>query len=555
MIVHIFSKRFILNYLLVTFFCPLLLLTNVSLAQKNKNDKEVINITSSFKPSIIKSGKIEFFADQLKKDTLPFIFQYKPSHGDIRTTMTTFNIKPLALLQQDKPKEISGAYAKVGMGTMQNIHLDLSGQSSKPETDLSYWVNHLSRKGLLTDQQFSNSSIGASLVHRLNQSQKLTTDLGFDLNKYRQYGYDHQTINLSVPEITRDMQDIHAGFSFQQLFGEENGGSLEPSVMVDHFLSNHLAEETNLNVDFPFSHLLNSKVNFYFDPSISFNFYKKNVGLTKNLSMFQLPIGLGFASEKINLNAGVRPVVEKGKTSFLPDINFRTKVPDSDLWIHLTAKGTVAFNSLKYLSNSNPFINAPDSITSMKQMDYLLGFSWLNNKGLQFKLNAGYSIFKNLPLYRNYGSLGKDFVVLYESSIGAVNVNAQLEYVFSDQVSFRSDLETYFFGGQKTYQKPYGLISFQLNNALEWKPFNRLKFKLTAGLWKGAAASIVGRPDFNLAGAVDVNTGVDFKLTKKWAIWLDLNNIANAHYQRWYQYESYGFNLVGGVKYSFLNKK
>lgn len=551
---YTFNKIRIPYFILLNAILLIITSTSVSHAQIKK-DKEVINITSSFKPSIIKSGKIEFFADQIKKDTLPFSFQYQPSHGDIRTTMTTFNIKPLALQEKEKTKEMSGAYAKIGLGSMQNVRLDLAGQSSRPQTDVSYWVNNLSRKGPLKDQQFSNTVIGASLVHRLNQSQKITTDLGFDFNRYRQYGFDHQSFNFSVPEITRTMQDIHAGFSFQQLFGEENGGSLEPHFRMDHFSSNGLGDETNLRIEFPFSHLISSTFNLYFNPSIHFNIYKKNQSVIRKQSMFQLPIGLGIATENINLTAGVRPITEKGKSTFLPDVLFRTKVPNSDLWIHLTAKGTAAFNSFKYLSEENPFINAPDSITAMKQMDYLVGVSWLNNKGLQFKFNAGYSTFKNLPLYRNSGSSGKDFAVLFESYIGAINVNAQLEYVFSDKVSFRSEFESYVFSGQKSYAKPYGLISFQLKNVLEWKPFDRFKLRLTAGIWNGAPVSIVGHPDFNLSGAFDANAGVDFKLNKKWVIWLDLNNIANARYQRWYQYDSYGFNLVGGIRYSFLNKK
>ncbi|MFN5938075.1 MAG: hypothetical protein ACK43L_08480, partial [Sphingobacteriales bacterium] len=49
-------------------------------------------------------------------------------------------------------------------------------------------------------------------------------------------------------------------------------------------------------------------------------------------------------------------------------------------------------------------------------------------------------------------------------------------------------------------------------------------------------------------GAIDLNTGVEFRLTKHISVWSQFNNIFNAAYQRWNQYQNYGFNmLIGGI--------
>ena len=37
-------------------------------------------------------------------------------------------------------------------------------------------------------------------------------------------------------------------------------------------------------------------------------------------------------------------------------------------------------------------------------------------------------------------------------------------------------------------------------------------------------------------------------------IWAQFNNILNKEYQRWNQYPVYGFNFVGGIRYSFAQK-
>ena len=60
--------------------------------------------------------------------------------------------------------------------------------------------------------------------------------------------------------------------------------------------------------------------------------------------------------------------------------------------------------------------------------------------------------------------------------------------------------------------------------------------------------------DVKLQDAADISLGVEYELNKKWALWIDLNNIANSRYQRWNQYPSFGFNFIAGVRLG-LNKK
>jgi outer membrane receptor protein involved in Fe transport len=57
-----------------------------------------------------------------------------------------------------------------------------------------------------------------------------------------------------------------------------------------------------------------------------------------------------------------------------------------------------------------------------------------------------------------------------------------------------------------------------------------------------------------LDGATDLNAGLEFKITKNINLWAQFNNIFNKEYQRWKQYQVYGFNFVGGVVFSFDQK-
>jgi outer membrane cobalamin receptor len=51
--------------------------------------------------------------------------------------------------------------------------------------------------------------------------------------------------------------------------------------------------------------------------------------------------------------------------------------------------------------------------------------------------------------------------------------------------------------------------------------------------------------------AADLNLGAEFSVMPKLNLWIQMNNLLNNKYQRWNQYEVLGFNVLGGVVYSF----
>ena len=69
--------------------------------------------------------------------------------------------------------------------------------------------------------------------------------------------------------------------------------------------------------------------------------------------------------------------------------------------------------------------------------------------------------------------------------------------------------------------------------------------------WDGARYRMKNGESGKLDPAIDVNAGVEFKIMPRLNLWLQFNNILNNRYQRWNQYEVLGFNVMGGIVYSF----
>jgi hypothetical protein len=523
-------------------------------AQKVKSKKEEISITSSFKPSILKTGKIEFYAAPPSKDETPYTFKYLPSHGVNSTTMPGFSIKPLAKIANEEATDSAGFFAKLGYGNLQNPLAQLAYQSTNKSSDFSVWADHSSAKSKIEDQQNDQTSVGISFENMINQSQRIFVFAGYDLSNFKQYGFDHDKFTFPKNDLIQRFNNISAGTTFTQLLGEENRTSISPELLVNHFSTNKSAVEVSGSIKTLIKHQLNPKFSIDFAPQINLVSYKNDNDTSRIYNLIQLPININYINKKFKFEGGVNAASYKNKLNVAPNLNLSYQLGQSDFKLLAQVRNDFSINSYQYLTSYNPFIVAPDSLSRSHKTDYGVGFNYEDGKGLNFKMMAGITNFKELPLYINSGASGKDMKVLIETSLNAITLNANLDYVFSDKLVIKSSAEIFIFQQQEKYTEAYGLIPVKIGFGGEWRPFSPLTFKFNALLWKGSKATNDTKVVILVNDAADINMGVDLKLNKKWAIWLDLNNIANAQYQRWNQYASYGFNLVGGIRYSFLNK-
>jgi hypothetical protein len=78
-----------------------------------------------------------------------------------------------------------------------------------------------------------------------------------------------------------------------------------------------------------------------------------------------------------------------------------------------------------------------------------------------------------------------------------------------------------------------------------------LQFKSDIFFWDGPQFRTKTGERGKLKPAVDLSTGVEFTIMPKLNLWVQFNNVLNNRYQRWNQYEVLGFNVLGGIVYSF----
>jgi hypothetical protein len=530
-------------------------------SQANKNTKEQINITSSFKPSIIKTGKIEFDAKIPERDTSRFVFKYPYESFNFPTVLSPFSIKPLSYAF-DENQDLSGTYIKLGYGNLSSPFSSLSWTRKKEKIFYSANIDHYSAVGKLPDQKISNTALSFNLKNRLNDNQTLLFDLGFDQQAYRLYGFDHELFSFGSNELKQIFNTIHLGSTYQQVSGTEGQTTFSPHLEVDYLFASRNTSEYSMGFIMPASVLIAQNLILRTELDVSAAFLKDSANGNRNNALVILPVNLDGNAGKFNWMGGLTTVFTDKKFSLLPNLNLLYNLNNKGLRLKAGIENDVKLNSLKRLNNINPFLISPDSISAYRKSDYFIGMDWLNPKGLQLNFQMGLSHFYNIPLFVNTGFSEKQFKVLQESFLTAFQISGGVEYVFDERLKFKSEIQYYHFNRQSRYEKAYGLLPLELRGNISWAPFDRVTIGFNAYLWRGGIALPVvngsvggGFPPFKLKDAADLGIHVDYKLNKKWALWLDLNNIANVRYQRWNKYDSFGFSFIGGIKYVFNQSK
>jgi outer membrane receptor protein involved in Fe transport len=95
----------------------------------------------------------------------------------------------------------------------------------------------------------------------------------------------------------------------------------------------------------------------------------------------------------------------------------------------------------------------------------------------------------------------------------------------------------------------------QLSGALRWQPMKKIMFKTDLFAWRGAR--FLKNPANNedrLPSVVDLNAGIEFRVTNSISVWTQFNNIFNQTYQRWNNYQQLGFQFFGGIRFTFDQK-
>jgi hypothetical protein len=535
----------------------LLLSIFTSVTAQNKNKVEEINITSSFKPSIVKSGKLEFFPEIPLKDTQSYRFKYTFENVVFKTPLSPFSLKPLAYQLPEEPIELNNAYIKVGGGNLRTPFVSAAYQTNWDNNQLSFGVDHISSKGRIPNQQYANSVFSGRFTRQLADNQFFNLNLSYQGDAYRNYGYDTAKFTFNEDELIQRYNLFSFGAGYNLIAGSNANLSLKPVLKLDYLTTKRGAKEIAIAFDLPINYIVDENIQVSGGLNIDYTQLNNEQAVRSNATLVQLPLKVAYLTDGLFASGGIVSVLKNNKIFFVPDAKLVYTFKEGSA-VRLLAGISNAFNtnSLRKLYEINPFLLSPTQLNIFQQTNYYAGFDWLSAKGLQLQTKIGLEKFKNLPLFINGGAAfsipsGKDFLLQNEAKATAFFIESTLGYIFSDKLSFNSSLKALSFQSQQTFVDPYGIIPIDLSLGFKWSPLVPLNIKFNGQVLGGNMAIDTNGQPIKTRGILDLGLAVDYNLNKKWALWIDLNNIANAKYQRWNGYTSFGFNFLLGIRFNF----
>jgi hypothetical protein len=173
---------------------------------------------------------------------------------------------------------------------------------------------------------------------------------------------------------------------------------------------------------------------------------------------------------------------------------------------------------------------------------------------LTYSAKIGFNTYKNMPLFANDTIDGKTFVTLYSPSMNVLVFHGELGYTQGENFSATAKLTMNQFSSVKDQDRAWGLLPLEFDALLRWKILKDFWLLSDLNIWDGAAYRTFTKDPRKGDGAFDLSAGLEYKLTKRLNLWFQMNNIFNNKYERWHQYPVYGFNVLGGIVFSFNQK-
>jgi hypothetical protein len=533
------------------------------LRAQDTTKRKTIEITSSFKPVLREAVKINFNAAPPQVDTSRPRLTYNIPAQYLFLTYQPGEMKPVAFQGDTMRSWENYNYIKIGVG---NVHFPFirTGFTFGDEktSQFNIFANHLSSKGSLPSQKNSLTDVKLMGTVKTSNNLEWNGSLGFKNDAYYLYGYRPDTLKFAKEDLRQFFQTFEGRLSLRNTEPTEYGLSYRPNIKVSVFSDNHSpkASEANTVLNLPLEKTFGKTYGFNLAFTADLTNYRPAGDFpNQNNNVFLVTPAFLVKTPNLYLQASVVPSWDNKQFNLLPNFIADISTTDQRFGIQLGWIGYYDKGSYQRYESINPWLAQPGLLLNTRATERYAGFKGSLDRHFSYSAKLGFNTFKNMPLFVNdtlavSGSGGKQFDVLYESSLETLQVHGELSYIQGEQFSATASLNYTQFHKLHTEPKAWGLLPLELNANLKWQAFKDFWAKVDLFAFDGAKYRATSGEDFKGDGAFDLNAGVEFRITRQLNLWVQMNNLFNKKYERWHQYPVYGFNILGGIVFSFSGK-
>ncbi|RYZ23615.1 MAG: hypothetical protein EOO16_04255 [Chitinophagaceae bacterium] len=512
-----------------------------------------VNVTASFQPQLKEAAKINFNATPPLADTTRPVLQYRIPNQNLLFAFQPGTLKPVALSVDSIVKWSNWNYVKAGYGTQRTPYFETGLSIGNASTaGLNLYGNYFQSKGKLPFQEMAHGQFDAIGNLKAGAHHEVTARLGFQNDQFYRYGID----TASPAAFTKDSLSVrYTGFRGRLGLRNTNitayGISYAPELRFDVFGDNHNGRETATYFNVPLRKTVDGRFEIEVALDGGFISYESAAKVKSSNQFFQVSPSLFVKTANLYLQAGIRPSWDNGMFDLMPNVLAEVGTADKRLSVIGGWTGRVRPNTFQLLAGYNPWIAQP-AATNNSRIEEIYGgikgsvtdhFTYLARGGVNRQVNA--------PLYVNEGKTNNSFGVIYETDMRTINVHLEAGYAVGDRFNVRSTLDMNRYTSLETEERAWGLPRLEFNTALRLQVLRDLYLKGDIWAFDGIYWRDNAGQNGRTKGAVDASAGLEFAVYKNIKLWAQFNNLFNTQYQRWNQYQTYGFQFLGGIVFSF----
>ena len=525
-------------------------------AQRDTTKKQTIDITSTYKPVLRNSVKVNFSASNLAADTTKVVGPYSIPAQNLFYTYQPVSLKPLALAQDSALALGMRNYLKAGFGNFSTPYVSAGFSFGDGKTVLAnLYADYISSKGNIKNQDHSLLNIKGSGSYFTARNEAYGGVTLKQEDNYL-YGYDHLTHNYAKADVLQRFQDVSIRGGFRNKDKNETGINYNPNVEISVFSNQNRLTESSLVIDAPVEKTFNDVFSVRVAAKADITSYTTKGFIPNNIkinnNIFQLSPELIYAKEFLTIHGGVSPAWDNGKLSVLPNIYGEAQIKDKSFMVQAGLVGRFIKNSYRNLSAVNPYLGTITSQQNTKETELYGGIKTSVGKHFNFSAKAGIITYNNLPFYINDTATDyKSFRVVNESKVTDLRIHADMSFISQDKFTINGGLTFNGYTGMRNNAKAWGTIPLEITASMRWWAFKQVMLKSDFKAFTGGPYLLKNNVQKTLSGAADLSAGIEFAINKNFSAWLDVNNIFNNKYERWHNYQVYGLNVLGGVIYKF----
>jgi hypothetical protein len=541
----------------MTAFCaPQLSAQSVS---KNAADTaKVVTITSAFKPSLRPLSKVNFLAATPFVDNSKVTMQYVIPSQNISFGYHAVAVTPLAYVPDSVKLAKRNHFIKVGLGNLNTIVAEAGfnmGDGIKNNTYIGGGYKKM--KGPLFAQEFTDVNFSINSAHQIGEAHDLSVKFTTGSTTRYAYGFKPASLPYTKDNILNKYNSagitVHLANKTDAFFGIH----YTPTISFDYLQSGVDEREFETSIAAPVSKNLGTDFKISVQPTASFSntvlpTIPSNLTIVNNL--FSMPSTFSWITNKFQVHLGAAPTVNNGTYAVLPQVSGVAILPNNGLRIELGWAGHFEKNNLRSLAAINPWVRIPNSFSNTKITEQFLGVKLPVGNHFTYGARLSLQEYENQALFANAFADGRLFKVMFEPSMRALQLQANVSYTLQDKLNMLGGVTYKKFSGLTVQKEAFGLLPLELSGSLHWKFSNKLSFTSTLYAWDGAQAIDAQMATKKLPASADFSVGATFTVVKSAKFWVQLNNLFDNRYQRWNQYEVFGRNVVAGFVYSFSGK-